>query len=144
MEKDIVPEKLLKAFDFAGAMAEKEKEHEEQMHSLLLSFLEVMDSCDRFFVHVEEVKEPVSEEASNWLNTFRLIRRQLESALKKAEVTPIPCLGKVFNPDIHEIVEVKNMDDVEEGIIMEEVKRGYDWKGKLLRRPQVVVAKKLK
>jgi molecular chaperone GrpE len=137
-------EKLLEAFDFAGTMAEMEKEHEKQMRSLLLSFLEVKDSFDRFFTYVKCVKEPKPEQVANWLNTFQLIGKQLEIALRKADVIPIACIGKIFDPNIHEVMEVKETEEIEEETIIEEVRAGYEWRGKILRRPQVVVAKKPK
>ncbi len=133
------PEKLLAAFDFAEVMAEKEKEHGEQMRSLLLSFLEIMDSFDRFFAHLGEEPEAAAE--ANWLNTVRLIRKQVELALQKAGVTPIAGLGLAADPHLHEIVDTKETTDMEEGIIVEEVRRGYLWKDSLLRSSQVVIAK---
>src|SRR5690349_875015 len=124
MSKDPVNAPFLQAFDFAGVMAEKDKEHDSQTRALLLSFLDVMDSFDRCLNPLED--DTASEEP--WVKTFRLIRKQLATALGKAGVTPISCLNQVADPELHEIVEVKTTNEVEEAVILEEVRRGYEWK----------------
>ena len=125
--------KLLQAMDFAIELAVKEEEHQQQMRALLLSLLDVIDSFDRFFAGMEG-------QTVNWLNTVRLIARQLEHALNQAGLTPIACLGQKADPPRHEIVEVKETFEAENDVIVEVVSRGYEWNGQLLRRPQVVVA----
>lgn len=141
MAKDPIiapPGKLLEAFDFASTMAEKEKGHEAQTRALLLSFLEVADSFDRCFAAPES--RPEHERQS--LKTFELIRKQLDVALSRAGVTPIICLGRTADPALHEIVEVRYTGGVEEEVIVEEIRRGYEWNGEVLRPPQVVIARR--
>ena len=140
MSKDPVNEPLLQAFDFAGVMAEKDKEYDSQTRAILHSFLDVMDSFDRCLDPLND--NTAMGDAQHWMKTFSLIRKQLATAFSKAGVTPISCLDQVVDPQLHEIVEVKTTNEVEEGVIIEEVKRGYEWNGALLRRPQVVIAKR--
>src|SRR5690242_4776234 len=140
MSKDPVNAPFLEAFDFAGVMAEKDKEYDKQTRAMLLSFLDVMDSFDRCLNPLED--NTAIKDVEQWVKTFRLIRKQLAAALGKAGVTPISSLDQAADPELHEIVEVKTTNDVEEGVILEEVKRGYEWSGALLRRPQVVIAKR--
>ena len=106
--------------------------------------LEVMDSFDRFVAGVQDVKEPTGEQAISWLHTVRLIARQMERTLSQSDLTPIACVGQVDDPQQHEIVEVKDVDEGEDDVILEVVSRGYAWQGQLLRRPQVVVARNVK
>lgn len=140
MSKDPMNAPLLQAFDFAGVMAEKDKEHDTQTRALLLSFLDVMDSFDRCLNPLED--NTATDDEGHWVKTFRLIRKQLAAVLSKAGVTPISSLNQIADPELHEIVEVKTTNEVEEAVILEEVRRGYEWKGVLLRRPQVVIAKR--
>jgi molecular chaperone GrpE len=136
--------KLLQAFDFAAEMAAMEQEHQAQWKALLLSLLEVMDSCDRLLAGIGGTKEPTPERTAACLNTFRLVATQLEHALQEAGLASMACLGQVADPQRHEIVEVKVMDGVEDDVIIGVMRRGYEWNGELLRRPQIVVARNVR
>lgn len=136
--------KFLQAFDFAAEMASKEQEYRTQTQTMLLSLLDVMDSFDRFFAGMHDLKEPTGEQAVTWLNTVRLIARQVERVLSQNGVVPTACIGQVVDPQRHEIVEVRDTDENEDDAIIDVVSRGYEWDGQLLRRPQVIVARHVK
>ena len=52
--------------------------------------------------------------------------------------------GEKFNPNLHEAVETVDLKDKEEGIIVEELKPGYTFNGKLLRPASVKIVKREK
>lgn len=133
-------ERLLGRFDFAAQLATLEREHRDQTQALLLSFIEVQDSLDRLFGNLEEEIESVSAKELARLKTLRLIGQQLEMALQKAGVTPIICLNRQCDPEKHVIVDVKQVPGVAEDTIVQEVFRGYEWNGEVLRLPHVIVA----
>jgi molecular chaperone GrpE len=134
-------DKLLGRFDFALEIAAKDDAHRAQMRALLLSFIEVLDSFDRFFAGITETEEAAGETALNWLSTFRLIGRQLETNLSNAGVKPIPCMGETAEPGKHEIIGVMDAPGTEKEIIVKEASRGYEWDGEIIRKPRVIVAK---
>jgi molecular chaperone GrpE len=137
---DLQPDRLLKAFDFAGEIARLEDRH----HNLILALLNVMDSLERCLDGATAEGSPVAADTSGMVNTVRLIARQLEKILSEAGVTPIDCLGKKVDPHLHEIVDVKETDAVEDETIVEVITSGYQRDGTPLRRPQVVVARRVK
>lgn len=134
-------DKLLGRFDFALQMAAKDDAHRAQTRAILLSFIEVMDSFDRFFAGLTETEEASGEAARNWLSTCRLIGRQLEKSLRDAGVKPIPCMGETAEPGKHEIIGAIDAPGMEKEIIVQEASRGYEWDGEIIRKPRVIVAK---
>ena len=71
---------------------------------------------------------------------IKQIKEQLETTLLKYGLKEIKTLGEKFNPEFHEAVEqVKSKK--EEGIIIEEIQRGYFLGDKILRPSKVKVAK---
>jgi molecular chaperone GrpE len=60
--------------------------------------------------------------------------------LEKEGVRPIESIGEKFDPEIHHAVAVVKRDGVEQGTIIEDLRRGYFWKKKLLRPAQVRIA----
>ena len=55
-------------------------------------------------------------------------------------LTKIETVGRKFDPELHEAVECVQRGDAEEGAILEEVRKGFTLKGKLLRPSIVKIA----
>lgn len=70
----------------------------------------------------------------------KLVYDGLLKALEKHGATPIDSVGEPFNADYHEAVAQLPSQDVEEGVITNEVLRGWLLHGKLLRAAKVVVS----
>jgi molecular chaperone GrpE len=72
---------------------------------------------------------------------FQLILDKMQHILEKEGLVRIDALGKQFDPTHHEAVDQTLRDDKPDGLIMEEMKSGYVFKGKLLRSSLVTIAK---
>jgi molecular chaperone GrpE len=71
------------------------------------------------------------------LEGFDLIRNRLQRSLKAEQVHRIECLGRPVDPDLMTVVEVVDDPDRPPGHAVEEVRRGYTWKGRVLRFAEV-------
>jgi molecular chaperone GrpE len=69
-----------------------------------------------------------------------LIVKQMEEALRSLNVQPIEAVGAVFDPRVHEAIEMVEKPDVPDHQVFEEVRRGYRIKERLLRPAMVRVA----
>lgn len=122
--------------DLINARKDDEKRNMEFArfaNSVLISeILPVLDSFDLAFTEGKD---------SKFSKGIFLIKMQLEDVLKKYGLEPIKSAGEKFNLQLHEIVEeVKS--EKEEGIIVEEVQKGYLLHGKVLRPARVRVSAK--
>ena len=71
--------------------------------------------------------------------------KKLRKVLEQEGVTPIENPeGKVFDPTRHNAIAVVEQDDVEDGTVIEEIRKGYMMKGKVIRPTIVKVAVKPK
>jgi molecular chaperone GrpE len=70
-----------------------------------------------------------------------LIYKQLQDALAKLGVQPIPAKGQQFDPHVHEAIEMVETPDAPDHEVVEEWQRGYKLKDRLLRPAMVKVAK---
>ena len=134
-------DKWLQAVDFNQQLAVMEKEHAQEMRDTLLSFLDVLDSFDRCFSAMDQTGG-TSSVAQSWSRSFEGIRRQLQRTLERAGVSFMNCRGGAFDPHKHEAIEVRARPDLEEGMVIEEVIRGCEWRGEVLRQAKVVVSRK--
>ncbi|HAL92476.1 MAG TPA: nucleotide exchange factor GrpE [Verrucomicrobia bacterium] len=71
---------------------------------------------------------------------FQLICNQLRAALEKAGVQAIEAEDAPFDPHLHEAITHLPSDDVPEGHVVAQTRRGYKLGDKLLRAAQVVVS----
>lgn len=69
-----------------------------------------------------------------------LIVRQMGEILRSLGVQPIPTVETQFDPRLHEAIEMVERDDLPDHQIMEEVRRGYTLRERLLRPALVRVA----
>ena len=69
-----------------------------------------------------------------------LIVRQMEEILRTFGVQPIPTVETRFDPRVHEAIEMVKRDDMPDQQVMEEVRRGYTLRERLLRPALVRVA----
>ena len=69
-----------------------------------------------------------------------LIVRQMGEVLRSLGVQPIPTVETQFDPRVHEAIEMVERDDLPDHQVMDEVRRGYTLRDRLLRPALVRVA----
>jgi len=80
----------------------------------------------------------------NLIQGLLMVKKELVSILEKNGITKIDTLDKKFNPNLHQaMMEVEN-NDLEEGVIVQEIQTGYMMHDRLLRPAMVGVSKKTK
>jgi molecular chaperone GrpE len=96
---------------------------------------DILPALDSFNLALSHIKSPEAEKG------VLLIRSQLEDILKRRGLGIIEAKrGEKFNPAIHEsVAEVESEE--EEGVIVEEVQKGYSLAGKILRPARVKLSK---
>ena len=67
--------------------------------------------------------------------------RSFEQALASVGVEAIPAIGNVFDPELHEAIDMAEVDPDDDGKITSEYSRGYRFGDKLLRPARVQVGK---
>ena len=71
-----------------------------------------------------------------------MIFNQLRSVLAEAGIEEIDATGQKFDPNWHEAVSQQASTDVPEGQVLQQIRKGYKFKDRLIRPASVVVAKK--
>jgi molecular chaperone GrpE len=67
--------------------------------------------------------------------------QRIARALETAGLEAIGCVGQEFDPELMEVVAVASDSGRPAGAVIEEVRRGYRWRGRVFRYAQVSVAK---
>jgi molecular chaperone GrpE len=71
-----------------------------------------------------------------------MIQSQLKAAVAEFGVEEINAHGQVFDPAVHEAVSQQETTEVQEGRVVQQMRKGYRLKDRLLRPATVVVARK--
>jgi molecular chaperone GrpE len=71
-----------------------------------------------------------------------MIASQLRGALVEAGLEEIDAAGKLFDPNFHEAVAQQESADVPEGHVLQQLRKGYKMRDRLLRPASVIVARK--
>jgi len=113
--------------------AEQEKQEMSQYANaqLILSLLPVLDDFERAFENTT-----TKEAKRDWVAGVKLIDNKFRSILASQGLSPIDAVGKPFDPAFHEAVMRAQGED---GIVVQEMRRGYMLNDKVLRPSQVVV-----
>lgn len=99
---------------------------------LIVELLEIIDELEMAIK-----PECSSDSAEAVISGVAMTLKKLEKILKKEEVSPIECIGKPFDPSKHNAVAKIERNDVEDCTVIEEVRKGYVMKGKVIR-PSIV------
>jgi len=137
-ERDSLLDRLARAqaeFENARRRASKEQQDFRDYASFdtIKSLLPVLDSFERAL--------QTKSEAADFRSGVELIYKQLQDALVKLGVRPIPAKGEPFDPRYHEAIEMVESTDAPDHEVLEELQRGYKFKDRLLRPAMVKVAK---
>jgi len=138
-EKRDLEDRLLRArAEFANARSRAERERSDFFQfasmELVRSLLPVLDDFERAL----QAETPDREYAKG----IELIYQRLFEGLKRMGLEPIDTAGKRFDPNQHEAVQREQSEEAEDQMILAELQRGYNFKGKLLRPAWVKVAVK--
>lgn len=124
-------------FDNFRKRTDKEKAamFETGAKSVVEKILPVVDNFERGLAALseEEQKEPFAE-------GMLMIYKQLMTELDGLGVKPIEAVGQEFNPDLHNAVMQVESDEYEEGIIAQELQKGYLYRDSVVRHSMVAVA----
>ena len=72
---------------------------------------------------------------------IQMICQQLKSVLAEAGLEELDALGQPFDPNLHEALAQKETPDAPEGQVVQQLRKGYKFRDRLLRPAGVVVAK---
>ncbi len=101
---------------------------------LITSLLPVLDDFDRAvssFGNTTDV-EPIKE-------GILLINNKLKTLLEQKGLNPIESKGNDFSTDFHEAITSIDAPEEMKGKVVDEIQKGYTYKGKIIRYAKVVV-----
>lgn len=115
---------------------EKEKATMFEMgaKSVIEKILPVADNFERGLAAI-----PEEDQNSPFAEGLNKIYKQLMTELENLGVKPIEAVGKEFDPNFHNAVMQVESDEYEEGVIAQELLKGYTYRDTVVRYSMVAV-----
>jgi len=124
--------------DFENYKKRAQKEAQDFMKfansSLIKNILPVLDNFELIFIN-ENLKDDVKK-------GLQLVYSQLFETLEESGLKVIETKNQKFNPNFHEALLTEKNNDKENGMILEELQRGYLIGERVIRHSKVKVNKK--
>jgi molecular chaperone GrpE len=130
--------RLLADAENARKRLQKEKQELTRyaIEGMIIDFLSPIDNMENALKFAQDA----SEEVRNWAFGFQMILTQFKDVLLQHNVTSVDSLGTMFDPHLHEAIEMVTSDQAP-GTIVEECVKGYKMADRTIRPARVKVAK---
>lgn len=121
------------------AAREKQDAIKYATESLLQKVIPVLDN---FEMALAAAQNNSTADLKSVRDGVAMIHSQLKNTLTEAGLEEVDATGKPFDPNVHEAVSQQESADVPEGHVLQQLRKGYKLRERLLRPATVVVAKK--
>ncbi|HEX9045918.1 MAG TPA: nucleotide exchange factor GrpE [Verrucomicrobiae bacterium] len=128
-------------FDNFKKRAAREKTETAQYanFSLMQKLLPILDNFEMALAAAQKAE---GDKLTSLQSGVQMIQQQLRNALVEGGMEEIDAAGKPFDPNFHEAVSQQESAEVPEGNVMQQLRKGYKLKDRLLRPAMVIVARK--
>jgi molecular chaperone GrpE len=136
-------ERLLRmAADFENFKKRTTREKQDAIkfanETLVQKLIPVLDNFDNALSATQTAEAPSAQSLQAGVS---MILQQLRQVLIEAGLEEVDATGKQFDPNLHEAVAQKETAEVPEGHVVQQLRKGYKLRERLLRPASVVVAK---
>ena len=121
------------------AAREKQDAIKYANESLVEKLIPVLDN---FEMAMAATQTAATDTAQSLQKGVAMIHQQLKSAMTDAGLEEINASGQKFDPMWHEAVSQQESTEVPEGQVLQQLRKGYKLRDRLVRPATVVVAKK--
>ena len=138
-------ERVLRATaDFDNFRKRAARERQESIRFANEALLEkLIPVLDNFDMALAAAAQSAQGEATQSLQTgINMIYQQFRQALTDSGLEEIDATGKPFDPNLHEAVSQRDEADVPEGQVVQQLRKGYRLRERLIRPATVIIARK--
>jgi molecular chaperone GrpE len=134
---------LRTAADFENFKKRAARERAEVAQFASASLLQkLIPILDNFEMAQTAAQTAQGDKLASLQSGIAMIQQQLKSALLETGLEEIDATDKPFDPMLHEAVSQQETTDAPEGHVLQQLRKGYKLRDRLLRPAAVIVAKK--
>ncbi len=137
-------ERLLRVTaDFENFKKRAARERTEAGHAASSALLnKLLPILDNFEMAQAAAQTAQGDKLAALQTGIAMIQQQFKTLLADAGLEEVDAAGKPFDPTFHEAVSQQESDKIPEGQVIQQIRKGYKFRERLLRPAAVTVAKK--
>ena len=120
------------------AAREKQEAIKFANEALLQKLIPVLDHFDMALAAVQPGQDAAAQSLQKGIS---MVCEQLRAVLAEAGLEEVDATGKPFDPNFHEAVSQRETADAPEGQVVQQLRKGYKLRERLLRAASVITAK---
>ena len=120
-------------------MRERQEMQKYAFEPLLTKLIPVLDNFEMALAAVNTAEDKTAQSLQAGV---AMIHQQMRTALADVGLEEIDAMGKAFDPNWHEAVSQKETTEAPEGQVVQQLRKGYKFRDRLLRAATVVVARR--
>jgi molecular chaperone GrpE len=120
------------------AVRERQEAVQGAQVALLERLLPALDSLDMAMAATDSAGEGKWEALKTGVS---LVHQQMKATLAEAGLEEVDATNQVFDPNLHEALSQQESSEVPEGHVLQQIRKGYKFRNRLVRAASVVVAK---
>lgn len=129
--------------DFENFKKRAARERAEAAQYANVSLLQkILPALDNFEMALAAAQNAQGDKLAALQSGVTMIQQQLKSVLAETGLEEVDAAGKPFDPALHEAISQQESADVPEGRVLQQIRKGYKLRDRLLRPAAVIVAKK--
>jgi molecular chaperone GrpE len=102
----------------------------------------ILDAFSNVLKYSNTLDVENDEVLANWFKAITAVHRHLQLALEREGLSAIESVGRKLDLSQHNVVGVRMDPTSENNTVVEEVEKGYTYRGRILRDSRVVVARR--
>lgn len=124
--------------DFENLKKRSEIDVQNRVNSIadgiFLKFLAIYDD----FIRAREVLSKIGTKTEG----LDAILKNMNNFITEFGIRPIDCVGEIFDPKLHEAISIKQDPNLDDNTIVNEIRKGYILKDRIIRPSLVEISKK--
>lgn len=117
------------------------KKFKENIHEVMVyKLIEIYEDVENAKLDSFKVKA-VDKEMQKLLIGINKIETDMQQVLKEFHIEEVTASDRMYDPDMHEIASYDDARGMQKGIIIKTAKKGFKYKGQLIKKPRVVVTR---
>jgi molecular chaperone GrpE len=121
------------------AVRERQEAVKFANEGIIGTLIPIIDNFEMALTAMANAQDPAIQSLQSGV---AMIHQQLKKALADAGLEEVDAANQPFDPNFHEAVSQQESADVPEGHVLQQLRKGYKLRERLLRPATVVVAKK--
>ena len=120
------------------AAREKQDATKYANEGLLQKLLPVLDNLDMALAATQSAGSGAGHSLQEGV---AMVLQQMKTALSEVGLEEVDGMGKPFDPNLHEAISQRETSDAPDGQVVQQLRKGYKLRDRLLRPASVIVAK---